>query len=202
MCMKFTNVPEILDLVHVCRLYPYMCVIAYQTITCVQHQLYWKDLIYAIWQYLWFWSRFEFIWCNWQERDAALGNGGLGRLAACFLDSLATMNYSAWGYILLHTLELEQLELQSVVSRRLLALFNYLADSGVLGFWHYIGVVVRYGLRYQYGMFRQTLQDGYQHEQPDYWLNFGNPWEIERVHVTYPVMVCLHSLMPKTFSEN
>jgi starch phosphorylase len=36
-------------------------------------------------------------------------------------------------------------------------------------------------------MFRQQLQDGYQHEQPDYWLNFGNPWEIERVHVTYPV---------------
>jgi starch phosphorylase len=44
-----------------------------------------------------------------------------------------------------------------------------------------------YGIRYQYGLFRQTLQDGFQHEQPDYWLNVGNPWEIERVHVTYPI---------------
>lgn len=51
------------------------------------------------------------------------------------------------------------------------------------------GFLCRYGLRYQYGMFRQQIQDGYQHEQPDYWLNFGNPWEIERVHVTYPVKV-------------
>jgi len=51
------------------------------------------------------------------------------------------------------------------------------------------GLLCRYGLRYQYGMFRQQIQDGYQHEQPDYWLNFGNPWEIERVHVTYPVKV-------------
>jgi glucan phosphorylase len=46
-----------------------------------------------------------------------------------------------------------------------------------------------YGIRYQYGLFRQTLQDGFQHEQPDYWLNVGNPWEIERVHVTYPISV-------------
>ena len=76
-----------------------------------------------------------------QERDAALGNGGLGRLAACFLDSMATLNLPAWGY----------------------------------------------GIRYQYGMFRQSIKDGFQHEQPDYWLMFGNPWEIERLNVTYNV---------------
>lgn len=76
-----------------------------------------------------------------QERDAALGNGGLGRLASCFLDSMATLNLPAWGY----------------------------------------------GVRYQYGMFRQTLIDGFQHEAPDFWLNFGNPWELERLNVSYPV---------------
>ena len=41
--------------------------------------------------------------------------------------------------------------------------------------------------RYQYGMFRQSIKDGFQHEQPDYWLTFGNPWEIERPNVAYPV---------------
>ncbi len=79
--------------------------------------------------------------CTPEEKDAGLGNGGLGRLAACFVDSLATQNYPAWGY----------------------------------------------GLRYQYGMFFQRIRNGEQVEEPDYWLNFGNPWEVERLDITYVV---------------
>ncbi|KAK8692614.1 hypothetical protein V6N13_076070 [Hibiscus sabdariffa] len=84
---------------------------------------------------------FEFEVLAEQEGDACLGNGGLARLSACQMDSLATLDYPAIGY----------------------------------------------GLRYQYGLFRQVILDGFQHEQPDYWLNFGNPWEIERIHITYTV---------------
>jgi len=76
-----------------------------------------------------------------QEPDAGLGNGGLGRLAACFLDSMATMEIPAMGY----------------------------------------------GLRYEYGIFKQTIQDGWQHEVPDNWLRSPDPWEVRRQHETVEV---------------
>ena len=75
------------------------------------------------------------------ENDPALGNGGLGRLAACYIDSMATLNFPAWGY----------------------------------------------GIRYEYGIFRQVIQNCEQKEFPDYWLTKGNPWEIMRLDTQFKV---------------
>ena len=75
------------------------------------------------------------------EPDAALGNGGLGRLAACYMESMATLQIAAYGY----------------------------------------------GIRYNHGLFRQAIKDGWQQEFPETWLSFGNPWEFERAEVDYQV---------------
>jgi len=75
------------------------------------------------------------------EPDAALGNGGLGRLASCFMESMASLGLPSWGY----------------------------------------------GIRYDHGLFRQIIKDGWQQEYPEEWLSFTNPWEFERPEVTYDI---------------
>ena len=76
------------------------------------------------------------------EPDAALGNGGLGRLASCFMESMASLRLPTYGY----------------------------------------------GIRYDYGLFRQIIKDGWQQEFPEEWLSFSNPWEFERPEVTYDIL--------------
>jgi starch phosphorylase len=88
-----------------------------------------------------------------REPDAGLGNGGLGRLAACFLDSMATRQLPAMGY----------------------------------------------GLRYEYGIFKQAIQDGWQVEKPDNWLRRQDPWEVHRPHETVEIAInCSFQLLGGT----
>ncbi len=75
------------------------------------------------------------------EPDAALGNGGLGRLAACFMESMATLDIPAYGY----------------------------------------------GIRYEHGLFRQVMKNGWQQEYPEDWLSLGNPWEFHRPEMSYDI---------------
>jgi starch phosphorylase len=88
-----------------------------------------------------------------QEEEPGLGNGGLGRLAACFLDSLATLQIPSIGY----------------------------------------------GLRYEFGIFDQTIRDGWQVEVTDKWLRLGNPWEIPRPEIVFDVKL---GGFTETYSEN
>src|SRR3974390_155476 len=89
-----------------------------------------------------------------QEPDAGLGNGGLGRLAACFLDSMATMQLPAVGY----------------------------------------------GLRYEYGMFKQSIAEGWQKENPDNWIRWGDPWEVARpVEIVEVKLGCSYKLVGGNF---
>jgi len=83
----------------------------------------------------------DFERVRYAEPDAALGNGGLGRLAACFMESMASLGIPAYGY----------------------------------------------GIRYDNGLFRQIVKDGWQQEYPEEWLSFTNPWEFERPEVTYDI---------------
>jgi starch phosphorylase len=76
-----------------------------------------------------------------EEPDMGLGNGGLGRLAACYMESLATLELPAYGY----------------------------------------------GILYEYGIFEQDIENGYQIEKPDHWLRYGNPWKVVRPEYTYTV---------------